>query len=264
MTWFYELDNRAVGPVSSADLESLVRAGSIGRETLVWTEGMPDWTPVTQCIELSDLWKAMPPPLPGGGARRRDIDEVPSADIELGFADLYPLAGPWTRYFARSIDIIVLSYAVVFALFTAAALTSYDLYLALSQINPFLFSMIVLPLALLANAVIVSLFGNSLGKTVFGIKAFRADANQAFDLGMHIARELKVWVQGLGLGLPIVALVTLVLAFNRVSAGKQTRYDEGSTNVLALSDSKLRRWLAMLFALGLSVAAAALGTLAEG
>lgn len=44
-TWYYAEANRQVGPVSEAELDSLVAAGTIRPDTLVWHEGLANWAP---------------------------------------------------------------------------------------------------------------------------------------------------------------------------------------------------------------------------
>jgi len=48
MNWFYSDGGKQVGPVSETDLESLVQAGTVRADTLVWREGMSDWQPFSQ------------------------------------------------------------------------------------------------------------------------------------------------------------------------------------------------------------------------
>ena len=45
MSWYYATGGQQVGPITDAELEQLVRAGTITADTLVWREGMTDWQP---------------------------------------------------------------------------------------------------------------------------------------------------------------------------------------------------------------------------
>jgi uncharacterized RDD family membrane protein YckC len=45
MNWFYVEAGQQRGPVSEADLENLFKTGVVRGDTLVWHEGMPEWTP---------------------------------------------------------------------------------------------------------------------------------------------------------------------------------------------------------------------------
>jgi membrane protease subunit (stomatin/prohibitin family) len=60
------VDNQPKGPFAMEELRSRVAQGRLDRGTLVWTEGMPNWTPAGEVPELAGLFAASgPPPLPG-------------------------------------------------------------------------------------------------------------------------------------------------------------------------------------------------------
>src|SRR6185436_15466895 len=42
--WYYAVAGEQLGPVSTAELRDLIRAGNVGPEDLVWCEGMSDWS----------------------------------------------------------------------------------------------------------------------------------------------------------------------------------------------------------------------------
>lgn len=46
--WYYELSGNSVGPVSAGDIRRLIRTRQILSSTLLWTEGLADWTPLNQ------------------------------------------------------------------------------------------------------------------------------------------------------------------------------------------------------------------------
>lgn len=43
MEWFYVSHSQQIGPVSQTEFERLVSGGTIGPETLVWRQGLPQW-----------------------------------------------------------------------------------------------------------------------------------------------------------------------------------------------------------------------------
>ena len=57
-------DGQASGPFNMAALQQQVQSGQLTRETLVWKEGMAQWTKAGEVEELAGLFKAVPPPLP--------------------------------------------------------------------------------------------------------------------------------------------------------------------------------------------------------
>jgi len=62
MNWHYVNQGQQAGPVTEEELLTLVRAGKISEETLVWREGMQNWTPFHQAgIPTSPTTTAQPP-----------------------------------------------------------------------------------------------------------------------------------------------------------------------------------------------------------
>jgi hypothetical protein len=61
MNWYYEQNGQRQGPVPESELPKLLASGAITQRTLVWREGLANWTP------LADAWTppaAGAPPLP--------------------------------------------------------------------------------------------------------------------------------------------------------------------------------------------------------
>src|SRR5215212_5661715 len=57
--WYYAAENRQMGPIPEAELDSLAATGVIAPQTLVWREGMPSWrsystAKLTELPNLSD------------------------------------------------------------------------------------------------------------------------------------------------------------------------------------------------------------------
>lgn len=65
LTFFAVINGQQAGPYDMNTLKSLVSQGQITRDSLVWREGMSNWTVVNQVSELSGLFGSVPPPIPG-------------------------------------------------------------------------------------------------------------------------------------------------------------------------------------------------------
>ena len=48
MNWYYEKAGQRMGPVPETELDRLIASGEINAATLVWSEGMANWTPLGQ------------------------------------------------------------------------------------------------------------------------------------------------------------------------------------------------------------------------
>ena len=64
--WYYLAGGAQQGPVDDEALARLAREGTLKRESLVWTDGMPDWRPAAEA--RSELFPAAPPPRTGAAA----------------------------------------------------------------------------------------------------------------------------------------------------------------------------------------------------
>jgi len=54
------------GPVSSEEIARLIRNGTIRRDTMVWSAGMPEWSPAGKVGEFAPLFAQAAPPRPTG------------------------------------------------------------------------------------------------------------------------------------------------------------------------------------------------------
>ncbi|MBX9626021.1 MAG: SPFH domain-containing protein [Gemmataceae bacterium] len=58
------IDGAAAGPFDSTALAAQMKAGKVGRSTLVWKPGMANWVAADTVEELRPLFAHLPPPLP--------------------------------------------------------------------------------------------------------------------------------------------------------------------------------------------------------
>ncbi|MCC9002862.1 MAG: DUF4339 domain-containing protein, partial [Candidatus Competibacter sp.] len=63
--YFVAVNNQQAGPFGMDELQQQAQNGQLTRTTLVWTQGMANWTPAGEVMELNTLFANMPPPLPG-------------------------------------------------------------------------------------------------------------------------------------------------------------------------------------------------------
>jgi uncharacterized protein DUF4388/uncharacterized protein DUF4339/tetratricopeptide repeat protein len=61
--WFYVQDDRRMGPVDMQQIVRLVVSAALSPSTLVWHQGLADWTEAERVPEIAAL---LPPPLPPG------------------------------------------------------------------------------------------------------------------------------------------------------------------------------------------------------
>ncbi len=62
--YWVAVDGEQAGPFDLAALRDQVRGGKLKKDSLVWTEGMAEWTAAAQVESVAKLFGAAPPPLP--------------------------------------------------------------------------------------------------------------------------------------------------------------------------------------------------------
>jgi membrane protease subunit (stomatin/prohibitin family) len=65
-SYFVALNGQQQGPFPVDQLRQKASSGELGRDTLVWAEGMAAWTKAGEVGELSSIFASAPPPLPPG------------------------------------------------------------------------------------------------------------------------------------------------------------------------------------------------------
>ena len=93
--WYMAIGGHQVGPVSQDDVITNLRNGTIDGNTLVFTAGMKNWTPLTDVPELAAFLSggsatrlaAVPPPIAGRSAHEIDFrilgSEMQFVEVEL-------------------------------------------------------------------------------------------------------------------------------------------------------------------------------------
>jgi membrane protease subunit (stomatin/prohibitin family) len=64
--FFTVLDGKQAGPFTPPQLQEQVTTGKVSRDTLVWQEGMTQWTAAGKVPALTTLFASVPPPVPQG------------------------------------------------------------------------------------------------------------------------------------------------------------------------------------------------------
>ena len=80
------------------------------------------------------------------------------------------------------------------------------------------------------NAMLIGWTGSSPGKFMFGLKVLSKD-HKPMGFGAALAREILVYLQGMGLGIPIVTLITHIAAYQRVTRRGDASWDESAKHL---------------------------------
>jgi uncharacterized RDD family membrane protein YckC len=158
---------------------------------------------------------------------------------------------PWSRLAARMLDMLLFSvtiWVVVGAVFASGGLPK-----PLQQVSDssMYSGLLMLPILMPFMALCIGATGSTPGKWAFGIRVVNGDGYPA-GFGRALHREIGVWVYGLGLGIPIVTLVTQVIAYQTLKRTGSSSWDaETHTSVRYLNHTLLTRLRAAAAVLGL-------------
>ena len=206
--WYYHESGEQKGPIAQTDLAKLFETGTLSASTLVWTESMKDWQEAGTIENLVPPSFAPPPP--------PMINTVASLPIH-GFVACGPQVRPWIRYWARTFDFLLFSFfaGIILAIVYPAAL----------GMNSGLLGIIVVFVYVFVEPCMLSTWGTTPGKALLNIRLRRQDGTK-LNYAEALSRALSVWIRGLGLGIPIVALFTQVNAYGKLTKDGITSWDQ--------------------------------------
>lgn len=220
--WFYEKAGKKVGPVDDGAMRDLARAGEITDTTLLWSEGMAQWS------TLAEL-----------RAARRAPAKAPPLPVRSPVRSAGPAAGPFRRFFARGMDTLACA-ILVFGLASLIDLAAgSEIVLMIRESNLVIVNIILVPLSCLMNAVSLSVCGNTVGKWAYGLKIVSPDARRAIASDAWFAREFQVWMRGMWFSVPILWLVPALIAYNDIEKRGVTAYDDGRFAVVSERNGSL-------------------------
>ncbi len=152
------------------------------------------------------------------------------AELQNASALNWQLTGPSKRWASRMVDFVATSF-----LWGITLLGLGDVGESICDIvfNPesSIFFMLFLPIIFYSVAHFVmdglfyKIFGNTLGKWLFGISILEKDGNR-ISPSRYFKRNMMIFLQGWGLGIPIINLVTMTTQYNKLSKEGTTTYDK--------------------------------------
>ena len=163
-------------------------------------------------------------------------------------------AHPWRRYFAKFIDLTVLSFSVMFVGVIALVLLLPNQAAAMMKPldNQLVAGIVMLLFWIPLEAVLVS-FANTPGRWIYGLRV-RTMHGERLAFGQSLLRAGLLSVQGLGLSIPIFALVAQIVAYRRLKSSGSTLWDDQvGTEVVHAEMGTGRMVVAALATVGLVV-----------
>lgn len=246
--WYYAEGERPIGPISRAELGVILSHLSNPGEVLVWTDGLSTWTNASNVSGLA-AFVIKPPPLP----LRRPTP--PSAIVpQIQSTDTGPAANiseqlhPWRRYFARIIDLYIfmlLFFLLLGVLFPEMFDSTQSS--AKSGGSDYLYGLLALAVYSVFETICLNIFGTTFGKFLYRIQ-LKTKEGGPLSFSNALKRSLAVWARGLGLGLPLISLVTLIVAYQTLHKEKEASWDRDFQCTIIHHDLSVLRWLTIAVA----------------
>lgn len=155
-----------------------------------------------------------------------------------------PVVSPWARWAARILDFWIGAFAAAFVLGIVLSSIGIDT----DNVSEIGWMILAIPSGLALDALCYYFFGWTLGKWLFAVKVRHQDGCR-LTYAEYIKRNFWVLVKGFGLAIPLVSLVTFIVQYNRLRAGKSASYDEGKDIKIVRSKHSVARTIFGIIAL---------------
>ncbi|MDD8019767.1 MAG: RDD family protein [Acidobacteriota bacterium] len=237
--WYYIKDNKQEGPVSEATIQKMFEAGILEKDTLVWSEPMVEWLPASKVDPFKG--KAI-------FTTQTSLSEVISSfpqESEIKTKEKsVPQIRPWVRFWARYIDLMSFS-VVVGCILEILNLSILDIPDIADIPEVIILGFLILFLWIFEEAFLLSGPGTTPGKWLLRI-TLRDSSGGKPTFSSALRRSFSVWWNGLGIGFPIISLITLSVAYSKLTKNGITTWDKnGGFKISHLRIGPLRTIIAV-------------------
>ena len=204
--WYYKHQGRKIGPFSHEKIHEMLETGEIQPTTEIWEEKTSVWVPIMEAPQFN----------------MASLDETPTITVEKGTFysretdDAYVQPRPWVRFWARMID-----YSLVFLLISIILLV---LHVNWIPMRPYL-GMGGIFLFMFIEPFLLSTWGSTPGKWVLKVTV-RDESHRKLTYSRGLRRSFSLWWRGMGAGIPVVSLITMMIAAIKLSATGATTWDQ--------------------------------------
>lgn len=158
------------------------------------------------------------------------------------------IASPWWRWSARVFDLWLGYFMVtvlIFIVYVMCALFAPNLVTGDSERITSIIILLSIPLAMCLEGLEYWAFGGTFGKWVFSIRVLDSKGEK-ISAAEYWKRLVSVWVSGLGLGIPLVALITQLIQYRRLKKGKCASYDEKAGRTVLQYKQSFVKWVVFI------------------
>ncbi|MEH7076732.1 RDD family protein [Neobacillus drentensis] len=209
-SWFYIRDHHQQGPVGLFELEKMFEQGVLSAETFIWTKDMERWQMAKSLSYFSDkffMTEQIEQPPNNLAGQWREIKK-----------DTYPNGRPFIRCLARLFDLSLFSLFLI----TFVSIFSPKFVVQSSALFIFILSLI---LYILVEAIILSIFGNTLGKSILNTRIRTVNGNP-LDFLTALKRSIFVTAAGMGFGVPLINFICSYFSYVDLKKNGKSTWDQ--------------------------------------
>ncbi len=194
------------GPYSIEQVQDLIAQGMLRLDDWAQVQGESQWRPLH---EIPDI-HFKPPPV--AHPSFRIPDEAPDAITDGS------QTRPWVRYWARTLD------TMLFALFVGMVIGVIAPEAIESRGAERLLEFFALILWIPIEAVFIFAFGATVGKALLRTRVVNPDGGK-LTYPQSLKRSFNVWLRGMGIGIPLVSVISMILAYKSLTNSGKTSWD---------------------------------------
>lgn len=231
--WYYGSEEEKQGPHSRDELADLVKRGELAEDARVFSESSGEWHSLDEAFKAAgtlDVPVTM---------RKEKKEEIVKEGDETQ-------ARPWTRFFARGTDYILFTFVLSLLL----GLIGVPFFIA----SPIVAYIVAVFLWCFVEAACIAGWATTPGKWILGVSVHKVGGRK-LSYGEALSRALSVWLLGMAAGLPLVMIVTWIVACVKLSNQKVTSWD--ARGEIAVSHKKLN-WFRIVITIAIYVCFGAL------
>ncbi len=220
--WLYRIDDKQFGPVTTEEMKSLIEIGRVGPQTPITEEGSENWISLEDAHIFThgdiDQKEPMVREKKDGFENQRLVER--SLDVPH----------PWHRFWARILDYMI--FAFFFSKF-------FIYILPLHFMSSHMVLMSIIFGWVFVEAMFLCTWKKTLGKWLFNISVEHQNG-QRLTYRDALARSFSVWWLGVGAGIPVVSLITMIVGCVKLSNNRITTWD--NKGAYKITHGKLSWW----------------------
>lgn len=173
----------------------------------------------------------------------QDSPKESNAEIETYINGWGTSPTPWRRYAARVFDIVTNGSIGVFLfsfIFYSTLPVSADKFF--DNLNPAVDIIVTSLLATVITGIIIGFSGLSIGKWIFGLKVTMPNGSP-IGVWNGLKRDFSVFMRGLGFGIPLVSLITMIIGYNTLTKEGSSSWDSDGGYVVSHRPSGWKQYL---------------------